>query len=179
MAIRPCQRGLPTANSPQADASGEFAGTSSIAQRCIQLKNEMGKIDKILKKVLPPATREFRDGFDNKSIVDSLRESEKLALEKELIKLLPETNDLLIADTLAYLKSKEAIPILMEKMNTRLPDFEFPVSKILIATCIFEIDGSNKEMIQIVKDEFEKLEKSSYKGGMFYQLIKFRDESFK
>ena len=33
MAIRPCQRGLPTANSLQANTLGEFAGTSSIARR--------------------------------------------------------------------------------------------------------------------------------------------------
>ena len=39
MAIRPCQRGLPTANSLQAKRTGEFAGTSSIAQRCVTEKN--------------------------------------------------------------------------------------------------------------------------------------------
>ena len=33
MAIRPCQRGLPTANSLQANALCEFAGTSGIARR--------------------------------------------------------------------------------------------------------------------------------------------------
>jgi len=36
MAIRPCQRAQPTANSLQANALGEFAGTSSIARRYTQ-----------------------------------------------------------------------------------------------------------------------------------------------
>ena len=40
MAIRPYQRGLPTANSLQANALGEFAGTSSIAHRCMQAKEK-------------------------------------------------------------------------------------------------------------------------------------------
>ena len=35
MAIRPCQRGLPAANPLQANALCEFAGTSSIARRCL------------------------------------------------------------------------------------------------------------------------------------------------
>jgi hypothetical protein len=38
MAIRPCQQTQPTANSLQADALCEFAGTSSIAFRSVQLK---------------------------------------------------------------------------------------------------------------------------------------------
>ena len=43
MAIRPCQRSTPAANSLQAYALGEFAGTSSIARRYRQLKEKVIK----------------------------------------------------------------------------------------------------------------------------------------
>ena len=47
MAIRPCQRSWPTANSLQANALCEFAGTSSIAQRWLQVQNDTTKLKQI------------------------------------------------------------------------------------------------------------------------------------
>ena len=41
MAIRPCQRSQPTANSLQANTLCEFAGTSSIAKRCVSEQNRI------------------------------------------------------------------------------------------------------------------------------------------
>ncbi len=40
--MRPCQRTQPTANSLQANAHGEFAGTSSIANRCYAILASLG-----------------------------------------------------------------------------------------------------------------------------------------
>ncbi len=107
-------------------------------------------IQDILRRVIPPNTRDYREGFQNNQIIDQLNDLEKSALETALIAMLPVTKDPLIIETLAYMKSSNALPALYDKLVT-LPDMN-----LTTAVCIFEINADSA-MIDVALDAARKI----------------------
>ena len=133
-------------------------------------------IEKLINNIIPPADYRHRNGFSNSDIIDQLNEHEKKLVEEILInKLLGQTDDTLIVETLAYLKSEKALSILYDFLE-RCSD---PMAKIISATSIFEINGDT-DMIDIAVASFRKLEddKNPYYIYIlpfaFNYLIKFK-----
>jgi hypothetical protein len=120
---------------------------------------------------IPPADYAHRNGFSNHSLIDKLDGLEKKQLEKELITLLidePHTDDLVV-ETLTYLKSTESVPLFYIALDKEM----HPVAKIIIATCIYELNSDNG-MIPIVLEAVLKTEKYGLILA-FYYLAKFKN----
>jgi hypothetical protein len=66
-------------------------------------------INKIISEIIPPDDYQHRNGFSNEHLIDKLSEDEKFKVETELINLLKKTPDMLIVDTLGYMKSERAL----------------------------------------------------------------------
>jgi hypothetical protein len=64
----------------------------------------MRNIETIIKEIIPPDDYQHRNGFCNESYIDKLNDLEKIQVEDELINMFQKSDDLLIADTLAYMK---------------------------------------------------------------------------
>ena len=134
----------------------------------------------LVKKVIPASDREHRDGFTNTLLIDVLSDKEKEQLEDALInKLIVESDrhiDTLIVDTLVYLKSQKSLPVFRELLNKET----YPLSKLIIATSIFELSG-DESTIEIAVDLFRKMEDkkdSYYKYKLtqaFYYLAKLNN----
>src|SRR5882672_6500540 len=94
---------------------------------------------KLLDEVTPPADYSHRNGFSDNSLIDSLNDVEKAQLEDALIQKIFEPKgetELLVVETLSYLKSEKSIPIL-EQLLQRSSD---PMKKLIIATSLFGIN---------------------------------------
>ena len=110
-------------------------------------------------KIIPPARREYREGFNNRTLVDQLGTSERIELEEELIGLLTrrivqkDELDNLIVDTLAYMQSQKSLPVLYKALQ----HYENPCSKIIIASIIYEL-CVDVSMIPIVLDTMKQVE---------------------
>ena len=135
-------------------------------------------ISKFISKIIPPADYQHRNGFDNVPLLNELSNSEKQEIEYVLLEKLklesPTSLDCLIAETLAYLKSKKSIPIMKDFLNY---DIDEP-AKLIIYRCIFEISG-DPEMVEPAISLFKKMDNKAdsyyiYKliAG-FYELAKF------
>jgi hypothetical protein len=141
-------------------------------------------IEELVNKIIPHADYEHRNGFNNIPIIDKLTEAEKqrleIALFDKLSGQLTKDFDTLIVDTLAYLKSQIAVPIL----NGLLTNSSDNMDKLIIASSIFEISQENR-MVEIGILAFKKMDnrKDAYytynlsKG--FYYLIKFKNPEIK
>jgi hypothetical protein len=136
-------------------------------------------IKKIIEQIIPPSNYHHRNGFNNIPLIDKLSNDEKTELEDALIHRLlfdsEEEIDTLIVETLAYLKSQKALPVLkniLEKSSESM-------TKLIISTSIFEINGDS-DMVDIAITSFRKLDdnKNPYYvyilPSAFYYLIKFR-----
>ncbi len=123
-------------------------------------------IESLIEKIIPPSDYTNRNGFDNHGLIDELNQIEKGLLENELLQKLDNNpDDTLIAETLAYLKSEKSIPKLYELLNLNsLED-----SKLIIATCIYEINRDSK-MIDYAISSFDSIEKTNY-AYTIYRLI--------
>ncbi|MEY8847378.1 hypothetical protein AB9K26_01065 [Psychroserpens sp. XS_ASV72] len=131
----------------------------------------MRDIEKLIREIIPPPTREEREGFTNDKIISGLNEEEFLAVEKRLIQELDKNDDLLIAQTLAEMKSENALPVLSKRLNEKDSHFE----KITWAALINDLKNGDSEMEQIAFEEFEKLEFIyAVQGSIFMELIKFK-----
>jgi hypothetical protein len=141
-------------------------------------------IEKLINEVIPPADYQHRNGFNNIPLVEGLTLYEKQLLEKGLIKKLELESmkeiDILIVETLAYLKSKESLPVLYQLIESS----RFDIVKLQIATSIFEINQDPK-MIDIAISAFKEIDniKDAYHvyavSGTFYHLSKFKNERIK
>ena len=129
----------------------------------MSIKNEL------ISRIIPPATREFREDFDNTHVIDKLNDQEKDYVEDELLKLTKHKFDLLVIETLLYLKSKKAVAVFK-----RLLKVESNLSyRILLASAIYELDSSNAKVEDIAINAFNKLEDKYSIGLAFYDLAKF------
>ncbi len=136
----------------------------------------------LINKIIPPSDYEHRNGFNNIPIIEKLTGNEIQLLEKELInRLVAEIGnkfpDTLIVETLAYLKSNAALPIL-KRLLENCNDFNV---KLRIATSIFEIN-QDVEMIDIAINSVRKMDnkEDAYHvynlSTAFYYLAKFKKE---
>ncbi|MDY8135462.1 hypothetical protein [Aquimarina sp. 2201CG5-10] len=130
----------------------------------------MRNIEKLIWEIVPPPTREEREGFTNYKIIAGLSNEEFLAVEKRLIKELDENDDLLIGQTLVEMKSESALPVLLRRLEKKDSHFE----KITWAALINDLKKGDSEMEKIAFKEFEKLEFIyAVQGVIFIDLIKF------
>lgn len=138
-------------------------------------------INKLVNEVIPPSDYQHRNGFNNIPIIDGLTENNKHLLEKALIqKLQSEAKleiDILIIDTLAYLKFVTSLPILKKLLGV-CNDI---VAKLRVATAIFEIN-KDTEMINIAISIVKEMDNKKdayyvYKlASAFYCLARFKNE---
>ena len=92
----------------------------------------------LLKSIIPPMTREFREQFSNHAFIDGLTREQRRQVELELIPLLEISPiDPLVVDTLIYLKSEESIPILYRLLD-KLPE---PYQKLHVAQRLHQMTG--------------------------------------
>ncbi len=135
-------------------------------------------IKDILDKVIPPnnVAGRYKD-FNNTHIIDSLKDEERLLLEEALIEKLHTDNDLLIVQTLHYLKSVKSLPAIYSYLNRD----SNPVIKIYVAAIIFEMN-KDTDMIRVALEGFSALEanKDAYFKytviNVFQNLEKFKNQ---
>lgn len=138
----------------------------------------MMTIEKLIDEIIPyPADYSHRNGFSNNHIIDKLNANEKIEVENALINKLSEhPEDLLIIETLAYMKSIKSINAIRKILENSSYDMEI----LIIASCLFEIYQDN-EMIEIAIRSFRQLDNKKdayyvYKLiGAFYHLSKFNN----
>ena len=131
----------------------------------------MRDIEKLIKEIIPPPTREEREGFTNDKIIAGLNKEEFLAVEKRLIEELEEKDDLLIGQTLVAMESENALPVLKKRLEKKDSHYE----KITWAALINELKKGDSEMEKIAFEAFEKLEFIyAVQGCIFMDLIKFK-----
>lgn len=129
--------------------------------------------DELLKQIIPLAKYEYREGFSNHKIVDTLNEIERADIESKLINLLQSSKEVdnLIVDTLAYMKSKNSLVTLKSLIKKQLPVIE----TLSIACAIYEIDN-DESMIDLAIKNFEKITDNYTIMASFYYLFKFNND---
>ncbi len=111
----------------------------------------------LISRIIPPNDYLHREGFANTDLIDKLSTIERKYVEDTLITMLKLSDDLLIVETLAYLKSKKSVPILYKML---FENSSSEISKIVIAAAIYAIN-IDENMINIVIEHFNTL-KSKY-----------------
>jgi hypothetical protein len=129
--------------------------------------------DELLKQIIPLAKYEYREGFSNHKIVDTLNEIERADIESKLINLLQSSKEVdnLIVDTLAYMKSKNSLVTLKSLIKKQLPVIE----TLSVACAIYEIDN-DESMIDLAIKNFEKITDNYTIMASFYYLFKFNND---
>lgn len=131
----------------------------------------ISNLKKIMNEIIPADDYQHRNGFSNHRIIDKLNLDEKSYIEDELIRKLDDIYDSLIVETLAYMKSIKALPLLYNFLNCD----SNALSKIILATSIFEINNDMK-MINIAIWNFKCLQNIYQQISAFYYLNKFKNE---
>ncbi len=133
------------------------------------------KIEDLIKKIIPPSEHAFREGFSNKELIDGLTLSTRNQVEEHLVEMMSISNvDLLVVETLGYMKSRRSLPMLYESLN-KAGD---PISRIIISASIFGIN-KDKALIDIAIESFNEISsaQSPYRQytliQSFYYLVKF------
>ncbi len=128
-------------------------------------------IKEFISKIIPPNDYGHRNGFNNTQFIDELNEHEKIQVENELILHL-QTNpeDMLIVETLGYLKSKNSLPLLKELLVST----KYEMSKLIIACSIYDINYDNS-MLEVAVKSFKNLPNIYYLPTAFFCLKKFKD----
>jgi len=139
--------------------------------------NEPELIGEYIKLLIPPSDYQHRNGFSNNLLIDILKAYEKELIEERLIELLNSNNDLLIVETLAYMKSTKALPILY-KLLEATTDHSI---KLATATFIYLINGDTTlidKAVKIFKDVEERNDPyNTYSlTDAFYYLSLFKTE---
>ena len=126
--------------------------------------------DELLKQIIPLAKYEYREGFSNHKIVDTLNEIERADIESKLINLLQSSKEVdnLIVDTLAYMKSKNSLVTLKSLIKKQLPVIE----TLSIACAIY----NDESMIDLAIKNFEKITDNYTIMASFYYLFKFNND---
>lgn len=133
----------------------------------------MLNIEKYINEIIPPADYQHRNGFSNTQSIDKLDEQEKKLVEDALIrKLSIHAPDDLIIDTLTYLRSTNALPLLYQALQVS----SSPMMKIILASSIFELNG-DADVVDVCMVALTELEgnKAYYKYTLptaFYYLAK-------
>ena len=133
----------------------------------------MADIKKLLDKIIPyPADYFHRNGFSNNNLIDDLNPADKILIEVALIdKLAEHPEDLLIVETLAYMKSNKSLYVL----HNLLKNITRPQDKIIIASSIFAI-SQDSNMCDIVFEASKKITDKYSLISMFYYMAKMRDK---
>jgi hypothetical protein len=100
-------------------------------------------VEKLVAEIIPPNNRTHRENFNNIPILEKLTFAEKIEVENNLTQKLNESADsvdFLIVETLAYLRSEKALPVLYNKLKN---DYDNKLTKLIIAVSIFEINMDN------------------------------------
>lgn len=127
-------------------------------------------INNIVSEIIPPDDYQHRNGFSNEQLIDKLNDEEIFKVEKELITMLRKKPDMLIVETLGYMKSEKAIPILYELME----NLNNEMAKIITATSIFEINQDQK-MIEKAKASFKTIKDKFQLISAFHYLVRLQD----
>ncbi len=140
-------------------------------------------IERLVNVIIPPSNYRHRNGFNNIPLIDGLTTNEKIQLEDALIDKLSlsfesaqEEIDVLIIETLAYLKSQKSLSVLKQILEKSYDD----MTKLIIAVSIFEINRDDN-MIEVAISSFRKLDddKNPYYvytlPTAFSYLIKFKN----
>jgi hypothetical protein len=138
----------------------------------------MATFEKLIDEIIPyPADYSHRNGFSNNHIIDNLSGHEKNEVENALISKLSEhPKDLLIVETLAYLKSTKSIPALKILLENSSNGME----KLIIASSMFEIN-KDYDLVDIAISAFRQLDNKQdayYVFNLinaFYHLAKFNN----
>jgi nicotinamide phosphoribosyltransferase len=147
----------------QVNESEEASGALKVIYENGHFKN--------LSDLIPKADHQHRNGFTNQQLVLALTESEKIEVEKRLIEMLSKSNDTLIGETLATLKSTQALEKLSEKLNLA----NSSISKIIWASFINEIKEGDYKMKELALNEFDNITENYTRISGFYKFSKFRD----
>lgn len=108
-----------------------------------------------IKELIPPNDYDHRHEFSNHSLVDALDDSTREPIENRLIELLySHPDDILIVETLAYMRSSKSIPALIKALELNTNNLQ----RIIIASSIFKIN-QDLSMINTSIDAFNHLRK--------------------
>lgn len=129
-------------------------------------------IEKIMGEIIPPNDRQHREGFNNIPLIEKLTSTEKIKVENKLVDQLikpDDSVDSLIVETLAYLRSEKAIPILYNKLTN---DYDNKLTKLILAISVYEVN-MDSNMINIAINSVETMDKWDLIFA-FYYLSKFQ-----
>ena len=128
-------------------------------------------IKKLISEIIPHSDYQHRNGFSKNKIIDKLNDDEKTQTANELMSLLLTTqDDMLIVETLGYMRSKKSLPILKDLLKST----PYEMSKIIISSAIYEINHDNS-MIEIALAALKKLPNIYYLTDAFFCLVKFNN----
>lgn len=127
-------------------------------------------INKIISEIIPPDDYLHRNGFSNEQLIDKLSDEEIFKVETELITMLQKKPDMLIVETLGYMKSKKSLSVLYELLESLNDE----MTKIITATSIFEINQDQK-MIEKAKVSFKAIKDKFKLISAFHYLIRLQD----
>src|SRR5690606_15542543 len=85
--------------------------------------------------------------------------------------MLKQDDDTLIGKTLAYMKSNNSLPVLLERLELN----KNPSVRITYASCINEIKGGDEKMKKLALNEFEKVTEKYTLLSTFHELSRFKD----
>ena len=127
-------------------------------------------INKIVSEIIPPDNFQHRNGFSNKHLIDNLSVKYKIEVENALINKLWEKSDMLIVETLGYMKSEKSLPVLYELLE----NINDGMAKIITAVAIFDINKDQK-MVGEAKTSFKNIKDKYQLITAFHYLVKFQD----
>lgn len=127
-------------------------------------------IAKVVNEIIPPNDYQHRNGFSNEHIIDKLSDEEKSQVEKALVDRLHKNPDMLIVETLGYMKSDMSLPILYKLLE----DLNDEIAKIITTVSIFEINQDQK-MIDVAKKLFRIIKNKYQLISVFHYLVRFQD----
>jgi len=127
-------------------------------------------INKIVSEIIPPDDYQHRNGFSNEHLIDNLCQEEKIKVEAELINILQNKSDMLVVETLGYIKSEKSLPFLYELLE----NLNDEMAKIITSASIFEISHDQK-MIETARTTFKSIENKFQLILAFHYLMKFQN----
>jgi hypothetical protein len=127
-------------------------------------------INKIVSEIIPPDNYQHRNGFSNENLIDQLNDEEKFKVETELVNMLQKKPDMLIVETLGYMKSEKSLSVLYELLESMNDE----MAKIITATSIFEINQDHK-IIETAKASFKTIKDKFQLISAFHYLVRLQD----
>lgn len=133
-------------------------------------------INKIISDIIPPDDYKHRNGFSNEKLIDKLSDDEIFKVETELIMMLQKKPDMLIVETLGYMKSEKSLPVLYELLKKSTEG----MSKLILASSVYRIN-KDKELVEIAIASFKEIAeiKDAYYVyriiPTFYYLVRFQE----